>query len=100
MDISQLKTINNEEKNRFELWVDGHLGRIEYILNKTGLIFLTHTEVAHELEGKGVASKMVKDVLEYIEDHNLKLVPLCPYVAGYLKRHPEYQSLLAKGYHV
>lgn len=100
MDINQLTTVNNEEKNRFELWVDGHLGRIEYIINKTGLIFLTHTEVASELKGKGVASKMVKDALQYIEEHDLKLVPLCPYVAGYLKRHPEYHALLAKGYNV
>jgi len=100
MDINQLKTINNEGKNRFELWVDGHLGRIEYIINKTGLIFLTHTEVDRPLEGKGVAPKMVKDALQYIQAHDLKLVPLCPYVAGYLKRHPEYHSLLAKGYNI
>ncbi len=100
MDLENLKTINNEEKNRFELIVEGHLGRIEYIINKTGLIFLTHTEVARKLEGKGVASKMVKEALQYIQEHDLKLAPLCPYVAGYLKKHPEYQSLLAEGYHV
>jgi predicted GNAT family acetyltransferase len=100
VDNDQLKTINNEEKNRFELTVDGHLGRIEYIINKTGMIFLTHTEVARELEGKGIASKMVKDALQYIQERELKLVPLCPYVAAYLKKHPEYQPLLAKGYHI
>lgn len=100
MDIDQLKTINNEEKNRFELKVDGHLGRIEYIMNNSGMIFLTHTEVARKLKGKGIASKMVKDALQYIQAHELKLVPLCPYVAAYLKKHPEYQPLLAKGYHV
>jgi len=100
MDTNQLKTVNNEEKSRFEISVDGYMGRIEYIINKTGLMFLTHTEVDRELEGKGVASKMVKDALEFIDEHKLKLVPLCPYVAAYLKKHPEYHILLAKGYHV
>lgn len=98
MEIYQLATFDNKEKKRFELRVNGHSGYIEYIINKTGLIFLTHTEVAPELEGKGIASRMVKDALEYIGEYDLKLVPLCPYVATYLERHPEYQSLLAKGY--
>ena len=85
---------DNEAREQFEMVTDGILSRIEYKImgNK---IFLTHTEVPHELEGKGVGSKIVKAALEEVESRGLKLIPLCPFVASYIKRHPEWESLLA-----
>lgn len=89
----------NKEKKRFEANIEGKTAIIEYIRTKDKM-YLTHTEVPKELEGKGIASEMVKEVLKQIEEEGLKLVPLCPFVAGYIKRHPEYKTLLAEGYHV
>ena len=85
---------DNKSQEQFEMVTDGILSRIEYKImgNK---IFLTHTEVPHELEGKGVGSKIVKAALEEVESRGLKLIPLCPFVASYIKRHPEWESLLA-----
>jgi uncharacterized protein len=85
---------DNTEAKQFELIVDGHKARIEYILmgNK---IFFTHTEVPVQLEGKGIGSRIVKLALENIESRNLKLVPLCPFTAAYIKRHPEWERVLA-----
>ncbi|OYU82249.1 MAG: GNAT family N-acetyltransferase [Flavobacterium sp. BFFFF1] len=90
----------NEEKKRFELKVDNHIAFIEYILSTDNTMFLTHTEVPHALEGKGVGSRIVERTLFYITDHGYKLAPLCPFVAKYLTRHPEFQAILALGYHV
>lgn len=90
----------NEAKHRFELAVDGHVAFIEYILNKEGIMFLTHTEVPPALEGKGVGSRIVLQALEYIKGKEYTLAPLCPFVAKYLRKHPEWQSLLARGYKV
>ena len=90
----------NENKKRFELHVDGHIAFIEYILNNENIMFLTHTEVPKALEGKGIGKNIVEKALNYIKDHNYTLAPLCPFVAAYLKRHPEWQSLLAKGYNI
>ncbi|WP_232622975.1 GNAT family N-acetyltransferase [Pareuzebyella sediminis] len=88
-------------KNRFELNVDGQVAFIDFIRAKENKIFLTHTEVPKSLEGKGVGSTIVSKVLGYIRENNLKLVPLCPFVAAYIKRHPEkVDGLLAKGYSV
>ncbi len=100
MELTQFQTILNEEAKRFELNIDGHVARIEYILNNHGTMFLTHTEVPTQLEGKGVGKKIVEDALQYLQDNNLKLAPLCPFVAAYLKRHPEHASLLAPGYNI
>ena len=89
----------NKEKKRFEVLIDDKIAMIEYI-RAQNKVYLTHTEVPTELEGKGIASSMVKQVLQQIKDEGLELVPLCPFVAAYLKRHPEWKEILAKGYHV
>ena len=90
----------NEAKHRFEWAIDGHVAFIEFILNKENIMFLTHTEVPPALEGKGVGSSIVLQALEYIKAKNYTLAPLCPFVAKYLRKHPGWQSLLARGYKV
>lgn len=89
----------NKEKNRFEAEVENRVALIEY-KRAEDKMYLTHTEVPKELEGKGVGSSMVKQVLQQIKDENLKLIPLCPFIASYVKRHPEWKEILAKGYNV
>lgn len=92
--------VQNTEKNRFELEVEGKTSIIEYILNNENIMFLTHTEVPNSLEGKGVGSSLVHKTLEFLKENKYKLAPLCPFVAAYLKRHPEWKSLLANGYNI
>lgn len=89
----------NKIKKRFEGKVNDKLAIIDYIRAEDKM-YLTHTEVPSELEGKGIASKMAKFALEQIKEEGLKLVPLCPFIASYLKRHTEYKDLLAKGYNI
>jgi predicted GNAT family acetyltransferase len=90
----------NEEKKRFELEFEGKTAFIEYILTNENIMFLTHTEVPIELEGKGVGSAIVSKTLEYIKEKGYTLAPLCPFVAIYVKRHPDWKSILANGYNV
>jgi uncharacterized protein len=94
LDSSQHKLADNTERKRFELSAEGYTAFIEYMLvdNK---IFLTHTEVPKALEGKGIGSAIVKLALEETEARGLKLIPLCPFVAAYIKRHPEWSRILA-----
>ncbi len=91
--------INNEPLKRYEFHVENEIPVIEYILAKNK-IFLTHTEVPKTLEGKGIGSALVKAVLRDIEAKNLTLVPMCPFVAAYIKRHPEWKKLVLKGINV
>jgi predicted GNAT family acetyltransferase len=92
--------IINENKKRFELPVDGHIAFVEFMLDKDNIMYLTHTEVPGALEGKGIGKSIVEETLQYIKEHHYTLAPLCPFVAAYLKRHPEWQQILAKGYKV
>jgi predicted GNAT family acetyltransferase len=94
MSYENLPLINNDAIHNFELFVDDERAFIDYRL-KNDKMYLVHTEIPTALEGKGVASAIVTKALEYIEQHHLKLVPLCVYVQAYLKRHPEWNRLLA-----
>jgi predicted GNAT family acetyltransferase len=94
MKYEEIPLVNNEAIHNFELTVDGYRAFIDYKL-RDDKIYLIHTEVPVELEGKGVASAIVEKAFNYIEEHGLKLVPLCVYVASYLKRHPEWARILA-----
>ena len=86
---------NNEHNRQYEFHIGGLVPKIEYI--RAGeKIYLTHTEVPAELKGKGVGSSLVNQVLEDIQQKGLKLVPHCPFVISYLKRHPEWDSLVFK----
>lgn len=91
--------INNENKNRYEMHVDGHVPIIEYI-HRNHKIFLTHTEVPKELGGRGIGSQLVRKTLEDIKKRDLVLVPLCPFVASYISRHPEWKELVMKGINI
>ncbi|GAA3970671.1 GNAT family N-acetyltransferase [Mucilaginibacter dorajii] len=94
MKYQEIPLVNNEAIHNFELVVDGHRSFIDYKL-KGDKIYLIHTEVPVELEGMGVAAALVEKAFNYIEEHQLKIVALCVYVAAYLKRHPEWNRLVA-----
>lgn len=99
-ELGHIPLINKDgDKNRFELVVEDHIAFMDYIISKKNIIYLTHTEVPKSLEGQGVGSALVAKVFEFIKAKDLKVAPLCPFVAAYLKRHPELaDGLLAPGY--
>ena len=92
----EFQLIDNEEKRRYEFRVGDLIAFSEYIRAKDK-IYLTHTEVPNELAGKGIGTKLIGAVLEDIKRKDLTLVPLCPFVALFLQRNPEWKSLVMKG---
>ena len=92
-EYKNLKLVKNETANRFEMNVDGIAAIIEY-KEYPGKVALIHTEVPPILEGKGAATAIIEKSLNYIEQNNLKLIPLCPMVVAYIKRHPEWKRIV------
>lgn len=92
---------NNTEENRFEYQVDDHTAVADYILTKDNRIVLTHTEVPKSMEGQGIGSKLAKTAFEYAKENELKVMPLCPFMASFVRRHrDEYADMLAPGFSV
>ena len=86
---------DNPEKHRYEaVLADGSIAVSEYKLSP-GKIILTHTEVPPEHEGEGIASALIRFALDSARARELEVVPLCPFVAAYMKKHAEVQDLLA-----
>jgi predicted GNAT family acetyltransferase len=80
--------------SRYEVRVDGELaGFAEYRLTPARIVF-THTEVADELEGHGLAARLVRFALDDARRRQLQVVARCPYVARFIEEHPEYRDLL------
>lgn len=95
----EFTVVDNPEKRRFEAQVANNTVFIDYIRAKDA-VFLTHTEVPPVLEGQGIGAELVRQTLETLKDEGEQLAPLCPFVAAYLKRHPDWKFLLARGYNV
>jgi predicted GNAT family acetyltransferase len=85
---------NNTALSRYELDADGATAVLYYRI-ADGVITLVHTETPPEAQGKGIASRLVKEALDDIRAKGLKVVPRCPFVKGYMGRHPKYNDLLA-----
>lgn len=86
---------DNAERHRFELTVDGHLARAEYVIDGDVITF-THTIVPPALEGRGIASRLIRHGLSEARARGLRVVPQCPFVAAYIRKHPEWTDLLAE----
>jgi len=86
--------INNTAAGRFEMEVEGATAFIDYE-TRPDAIALLHTEVPPALEGRGVAAALVEKTLIYLKERNQKIIPLCPYVGVFLRRHPEWKGMVA-----
>ncbi len=96
-----LEDNNGGDKKRFEMKIASQIAFIDYMISKQNIIYLTHTEVPTAFEGQGLGSVLVQKVLKHIGQTDMKMAPLCPFVAAYLKRHPEMaKGILAPGYSV
>jgi uncharacterized protein len=93
MTSESLHVLHNVEKSRYEVELDGKLALIQY-RDAGGVRYYLHTEVPEALEGHGIASLMARAALNQAQAEGLTIVPLCPFVRGYIEKHPEYRPLV------
>jgi uncharacterized protein len=91
---TQLTVIDAEESSRFEArGGNGTLaGFLEYV-RSDDLVVYPHTEVDPAFEGQGVGGTLARAALDDARARGLKVRAGCPFVAGWLVRHPEYKDL-------
>ena len=89
---------DNTDHHRFEIDLgDGSFAVAEYTLPQ-GKIMFTHTEVPPEHEGQGIGRALIEHALASARERGLKVIPICPFFAAYMKKHAEVQDLLAPAY--
>lgn len=83
----------NEQEHRYDLIYNGHTAFIDY-KETTRQIALIHTEAPDALAGTGAAAALVEKTLHSVAESGKKLLPFCPYVFAFIKRHPEWKKLV------
>jgi len=83
---------------RFETTDEADTAYLEYRFYK-GNLALMHTLVPESRKGQGLASALAEYAFRYASEHNKKVMVYCPFVAAYVKRHPEVKDQLNKDYH-
>ncbi|GHD28439.1 GNAT family N-acetyltransferase [Nocardiopsis kunsanensis] len=79
---------------RYEITSDGEpAGHAEYTVTD-GLITFTHTEIDPSFEGQGLGGRLVREALDDVRGRGLKVLPMCPFVKGWIERHPDYIDLV------
>jgi uncharacterized protein len=94
LDLNSVTVIHNEGENRFEAIVKGRLVIATYRMYP-GRILFDHTEVPEPLEGQGLAGKLIGTALDYARANHLLVLATCSYVRNFLRKHPEYQDIVA-----
>ncbi|CAN5183989.1 GNAT family N-acetyltransferase [soil metagenome] len=88
---------DNAEMRRYELPINGDMAVVAYNLSP-GSLMITETLVPERLEGKGLASRLAKHVLADAKDRGRLVLPVCPFFAGYLQKHPEHAGVVHPTY--
>ena len=87
-----VRIARNEEAHRYELFVGDELaGFAEYRLRPGRIVFI-HTVVDGAFEGQGLGSRLARHVLDDAVARGERIVPLCPFIAAYLRTHPGWEG--------
>jgi len=87
---------DNPSASRYELRVGEELaGFVEYKLgHHDSVISLVHTQVDDAFQGKGLAAHLARYSLDDARERGLAVLPFCPYINSWIKKHPEYADLV------
>ena len=96
--VAEAEVVDVPEQSRYELRLQGRLIGLAAYRRRNGRIAFTHTEVDESCTGRGLGSLLAAAALEDAGRAGLAVVPLCPFIAGYIERHPEFAQLVVSGY--
>jgi predicted GNAT family acetyltransferase len=93
--VDAKRVVNNPAAGRYELRSEEWVAFAEYQIDSKR-IFFTHTEVPAAYQGRGIGSALARGALEDARVRELEVVPFCPFIANFIRAHPEYLNLIGK----
>ncbi|NUP46496.1 MAG: N-acetyltransferase [Catenulispora sp.] len=91
-DPTKTEVVDNELEDRFEIWHGGRLAGFAAYRRRAGATIFVHTEIGDEFGGKGLGSTLAHRALEETVARGETIVPVCPFITAYLRKHPEYDE--------
>ena len=86
---------DNPAEGRYEARLDGEVVGFAMYRDEDGRRVFFHTEVDPSHEGEGLGHELVTTALTEMREQGIPIVPLCPFVAGFLRKHPEWRDVVA-----
>ncbi|CAM5450982.1 hypothetical protein SALBM135S_01894 [Streptomyces alboniger] len=83
-----------DARHRYEILVDGERAGFTAFRDRDDRRVFFHTEIDDAYAGQGLASVLVREALDDVRGTGKRIVPVCPYVAKFLKKHEEYADLV------
>jgi predicted GNAT family acetyltransferase len=93
-DQSQISVVDQPDRMRYEVRVDGRTGGFVAYRRHGGSVDLYHTEIDDAFEGRGLGGALARGALDDLRARGLRVVASCPFIAGWIERHPDYHDLL------
>ncbi|MFI0353183.1 GNAT family N-acetyltransferase [Actinomadura sp. 9N407] len=81
------------DRHRFEAHIDGSLAGFAEYMRSDKLVVYPHTVVEPAYEGKGIGGALARAALDDARERGLPVLATCPFIAAWLRRHPEYEDL-------
>ncbi|MGW2763274.1 GNAT family N-acetyltransferase [Streptomyces sp. NPDC001275] len=82
-----------DAKHRYEILVDGKRAGLTAYRDRGEQRVFYHTEIDDAFAGQGLASQLVQEALTDVRASGKRIVPVCPYVAKFLKKHEEFADI-------
>ena len=89
---------DNQDQHRYEIHVSDEVAGFVQYRRREGLIAFIHTEIDPRFEGQGLGSQLIAGVLDEARAAGVRVLPFCPFVNGYISRHPEYVDLVPEDF--
>jgi len=96
--MSNVDVVNNVAERRYEVALDGEVVGYAFYRLAPGRVVFTHTEISPDVGGRGVGSALAQWALDDVRRQGNQAVPLCPFIASYITRHPDYTDLVPEEY--
>ena len=89
----EIETVRNDEKSRYEGWLDGEVVTVLDFVRDGSVLAVTHTGTDPAFRGRSLATTVTRAALEDIRERSEQVQAYCPFAARYLDTHPEFADL-------
>jgi hypothetical protein len=95
VDGRQVSVVRRPNERRYELLLDGKpAGELVYRDRRGDVTAFLHTEVDPSVQLRGLGSALVAAALDDARERGMHVVPICPFVEAFIRRHPEYADVV------
>jgi uncharacterized protein len=93
-DRTGAQTTVSAADGKYTIAVDGQTVGLAAVADRDNQRVFYHTEVEPRFEGRGLATILVDEALEATRADGKRVVPVCPMVAAFIKKHPQFRDLV------